>query len=147
MHAAAVNPDHRLGQERCGESHVGGNLAADQLVELDLVGGRDNFAITVVDFELRRRNFGMIFFVLKTHRSLHFGGGVNKSAQRIARERVVISTGIHILEFASFVILAFGVRAFEQETFNFVRGIERITFFLAKFVGIIFLNTPRMSAE
>src|SRR6476646_5604759 len=52
VHAVAVHANHRLGQERCGQSHAGGDLAADQLIELDLVGGGNDFAIAVIDFKL-----------------------------------------------------------------------------------------------
>ena len=84
VHAAAVDADHGLGQEAGGEAHVGGDLAADQFVKLDLVGGGDHFAVAVVDFELRRRDFGVVLFVLEAHGALHFGGGVDELAQRIA---------------------------------------------------------------
>ena len=54
VHAAAVDADDGLGQEAGGHAHGVGHLAADQLVELDLVGGGDHFAVAVVDFKLRR---------------------------------------------------------------------------------------------
>ena len=44
VHAAAVHANHRFRQERCRQAHVGGDLAANQLVELDLVGGGHHFA-------------------------------------------------------------------------------------------------------
>src|ERR1700722_9591223 len=52
VHAAPVYAHNRLGQKRRGESHVGCDLAADQLVNLNLIGGGDDFAVSVVDFEL-----------------------------------------------------------------------------------------------
>ena len=61
VHAAAVHADDRLGQERRGQAHLGGDLAADQLVELDLVGGRDDFAVAVVDLKLRGATSGWSF--------------------------------------------------------------------------------------
>ena len=67
-----LTPTTGLGRKRRGEAHVGGDLAADQLVELNLVGGGDHFAVAVVDFELRGRDFGVIFFVLEAHGALHF---------------------------------------------------------------------------
>ena len=73
VHAAAVHADDRLRQEAGGQPHLGGHLAADQLVELDLVRRRDHFGVAVVDFELRGRDFGVILFVLEAHRALHFG--------------------------------------------------------------------------
>ena len=70
----------------------------------------------------------MILFVLEAHRALHFGGRVNKTAQRIAGQRVVIAAGVHVLKFVRLVIVTFGVFTLEQETFDFVRRIERIAF-------------------
>ena len=72
MHAAAVHADHGFRQKRGCQSHVGCNLAADQLIELNLIGSRYYFCVPVVDFKLRRRNFGMIFFILKSHGALDF---------------------------------------------------------------------------
>ncbi len=102
VHAAAVHADDRLGQEGRGQAHVGRHLAADQLVKLDLVGGGDDFAIAVVDFKLRGRNFRMVLLVLEAHRALHFGGGVNEGAQRIAGQGVIVSAGVDVFELAAF---------------------------------------------
>ena len=104
VHAAAVDADHRLGQERCRQPHVGRHLAADQLVELNLIGRGDDFAVAVVDFELRRRDFRVVLLVLEAHGALHFGGGVDERAQRIAGQGVIIAAGIHVFELAGFVI-------------------------------------------
>ncbi len=52
VHAAAVHSHHWFRQERCRQPHVGRNLAADQLVKLNLVGGGHDFAVSIVDFEL-----------------------------------------------------------------------------------------------
>ena len=40
VHAASVDADDRLGQEAGGHAQAGGHLAADQFVELNLVGRR-----------------------------------------------------------------------------------------------------------
>ncbi len=104
VHAAAVDADDRLGQEAGGHAHVAGHLAADQLVELDLVGGGHHFAVSVVDLELRGRDLGVVLLVLEAHGALHFGGGVDKVAQRIARQGVVVAARVHVLELAGLVI-------------------------------------------
>ena len=98
VHAAAVDADDGFRQEAGGQAHLVGDLAADQLVELDLIGGGDDFAVAVVDLELRGRDFRVILLVLEAHRALHFGGGVDEGAQRIAGERVVIAAGVDVLE-------------------------------------------------
>ena len=125
-----------MGRKRRGQAHVGGDLAADQLVELNLVGGGDDFAVAVVDFKLRRRDFRVIFLVLEAHGALHFGRGVDKRAQRIAGQRVIVSAGVDVFEFAGLVVVALGVGAFEEEAFDFVGGVERVALFLVQFVGI-----------
>src|SRR5262249_40883912 len=52
VHTASVYAHHGLGQEAGGETHLVGHLAADQLVELDLVGRSHYFAVAVIDFKL-----------------------------------------------------------------------------------------------
>src|SRR5262249_34330050 len=52
MHTAAVDPNNRLGQEAGSHAHLSGYLTTNQLIELNLVGGLNSFAITVVHFEL-----------------------------------------------------------------------------------------------
>ena len=125
-----------MGRKRRGQSHVGGDLAADQLVELDLVGGGHHFAVAVVDFKLRGRDFRMILLILEAHGALHFGGGVDERAQRIAGQRVIVAAGVDVLELAGFVIVALGVGALEQEAFNFVGGVERVALLLVQLVGV-----------
>ena len=101
-----------------------------------MVGGSHHFRIAVVDFELRRSDLGVVFFVLEAHGALHFGGGVNKGAQRIAGQRMVVAAGIDVLELASFVIAALGVRSLEQETFNLVGRVERVALLLVQHLGV-----------
>ena len=101
VHAVAVHAHDRLGQEASGQPHLGRHLAADQLVKLNLVGGGHDFAVSVVDFKLRGRDFRVVLFVLEAHGALHFGGGVDERAQRIAGQRVVVAAGVHVLELAA----------------------------------------------
>ena len=61
-----------------------GDLAAEQLVELDLVGGDQRLGVAVVHLELRGRHLGVVLLVLEAHRALHLGRGVDELAQRIA---------------------------------------------------------------
>ncbi len=126
VHPVAVDTDHRFGQERRGEAHAGGDLPADQLVELDLVGRRDDFAVAVVDLELRRRDFGVVLLVLEPHGPLHFGRRVDERAQRITGERVVVPAGVDVLEPVRLVEPLFGVRSVEQKAFDLIRGVERV---------------------
>ncbi len=110
---------------------LGGNLAANQFVELDLIGGRDDFAIAVIDFELRRRDFRVIFFILKTHGALYFGHAVNERAERIARQAVIVTAGVDVFERLRAVV-ALSVDALEEEAFNLVRGVQRQAFLLVQ---------------
>jgi hypothetical protein len=103
VHAAAVYAHHRLGQKAGRVAHVGRDLAAEQLIELDLVGCGNHLAVAVVDLELAGRNFRVIFLVLEAHRPLHLGGGVDELAQWIERQRVVVPAGVDELELACLV--------------------------------------------
>ena len=141
-----LTPTTGLGRKQAVKPILCGHLAADQFVELDLVGGGDDFAIAVIDFELRRRDFGMVLFILEAHGALHFGGGVDESAQRIAGQRVVIAAGIDVFELAGFVIVALGVGALEEEAFDFVGGVERVAFFFVKLLGVAFQNAADIGA-
>src|ERR1019366_6506283 len=136
MHAAAIHSDHRFGQERRGETHLGGYLAADQLVKLDLVGGIYHFRIGVVNFKLRRRHLGMVLLVLESHGALHFGGGVDESAQRIAGQRVIVAAGVDVIKLLGFMIMALGLDAVEEKAFNLVGGVEGVALALQELVGI-----------
>ncbi len=135
VHAAAVHAHHRLGQEAGGQSHLGGDLAADELVQLDLVGCGHDFAVAVVDLELRRCDFGMILFVLEAHGALYFGYRIDEAAQGIAGQRVIVAAGVYVFELASFVVAALSVGAAEQEAFDFVGGVERVALFLMHLFG------------
>src|SRR6266849_8730730 len=146
VHAAAVDADDRLGKETCGESHFVGDLAADELVELDLIGSGDDFAVAVVDFELRGRDFRVIFFILEAHGALHFGAGVDKGAQRIAGERVVVAAGVDVLELSGFVVMALGVGALEEEAFDFVGGVEGVALFFVQRFGIALEQAANVGA-
>src|SRR5262249_60484122 len=75
VHAAAVYAHYWLGQKAGGESHFRRYLAAAELVELDLVGGGDDFAVAVVDFKLCRLDFPMGFLVLVARGAPHFVPG------------------------------------------------------------------------
>ena len=140
-----LTPTTGFGRKRGGEAHVGCDLAADQLVELNLIGGGDNFTVPVVDFKLRRRDFGMILLILKSHGALHFGGGVDEGAQRIARQRVVIAAGIHVFELAGLVIAALGIGPFEKEALDFVGGVQRVALLLVKLVRVSFENAANVA--
>ena len=144
MHAVAVDAHHRLRQEASGRTHVGGDLSANQLVKLDLIGGGNHFAVAVVDFELRGCDFRVIFLVLETHGSLDFGGGINKRAQRIAGERVVVTAGIDVFEFAGLVVVPLRVLALEKESFDFVGGVEGVAFFLVEIVSVTFQDSANV---
>ena len=84
MHATAVYTHHRLRQKRRGQAHVGGYLTTYQLVELNLIGCSDDLAIAIVDFKLRRRNFGMVLLILEAHGALHFRSRIDECAQEVA---------------------------------------------------------------
>src|SRR2546423_11352194 len=91
-----------------------------------LVGGCDYLSIAVIDFKLRRRDFRMVFLILEAHGALHFRCGVNESAQRVSRQRVIVAACVYVLEFAGFMITALGVCAFEEETLNLIGGVKRV---------------------
>jgi hypothetical protein len=115
VHAAAVDADHRLGQEAGRVAHVVGDLAGEQLVELNLVGGSNHFAVAVVDLELAGRNLGVVLLILEAHGALHFGRGVNELAQRIERQHVIVAAGVDELELARLVVALLRVAAGEEK--------------------------------
>src|SRR6266481_5719887 len=77
----------------------------------------------------------MILFVLESHGALHFGGGIDETAQRIAGQRVVITASVYIFEFQSFVVGAFRFRIFEKKSFNLICGIQGVAVFLMESGG------------
>ena len=135
MHSAAVDTDDWLRQKRSGQSHIARDLPADQLVELNVVGRGHHFRVVVVDFELRRRNFGVVLLVLEPHRPLHFRSRVDEAAQRIARQRMIISARVHVFEFARLMICALGIRPIEQEAFDFIGRVQCVALLLVQSLG------------
>ena len=133
-----LTPTTGFGKKLAVMPELGRDLAADQLVELDLVGGGDDLAVVVVDLELRRRDFGMVLLVLEAHRALNFGDRIDEVAQRIARQRVVVAAGVDVFELARLVIAPFGVETLEKEAFDLVGGVERVAFLRVTVVGETF---------
>jgi hypothetical protein len=123
VHAAAVDTHNRLRHERCGESHVTSDLAADQLVELDLVGSSHDFAVAIIDFKLRRRNFRVVFLILEAHRALHFRRGVDERAERVARQRVIVAARVDVFELACIVKTPLGLGSVEEEALDFISSV------------------------
>jgi len=138
VHTAAVDSYDRLWQEGRGQSHIACDLAADQFVELDVVGSGYGLGVAVVDLELRRRDLRVVLFVLEAHGPLHLGRRIDEGAQRIAGKRVIIAAGIDVLEFSSFVVDALGLRALEQETLDFIGGVDGVAVLFVQRVGKYF---------
>ncbi len=87
VHAAAVHAHDRLGQEAGRVAHVVGDLPAEQLVELNLVGCGHDFGVAEVDLKLAGRDLGVVLLVLEAHGALHFGRSVDELAQGIERQQ------------------------------------------------------------
>ena len=68
----------------------------------------------------------MILFVLESHGALHFGGGVDERAQRVAGQRMVVAAGIHVFELAGLVVVALGIHALKQEAFDLVGRVQGV---------------------
>ena len=145
VHAAAVDADDRLGQEAGGEAVVVGDLAAEQFVELNLVGGGDHLAVAEVDFELRGRDFGVVLLVLEAHGALHFSRGVDELAERIERQRVIVAAGGDEIEFAGLVVLLLRILAGEEEALDFGGRVERVLLFGMELVGVVLQHAAQVA--
>ena len=78
----------------------------------------------------------MILLVLETHGALHFRRGVDKSAQYVAGQRMIVAAGVDVIELAGLVIAALRIRPLKEEAFDFVGRVERVTVLLMQPVGI-----------
>src|SRR5262249_42285082 len=78
-----------------------------------------------IDLELRRSHFRMILLIFEPHRALHFRRAIDKLAQRVARQRMIIAAGVDVFELALLGVMALCVDAVKQETFDFVGGVQR----------------------
>ena len=67
-------------------------------------------------------------------------------AQRIARQRVIIAAGVHILELAGLVIVPLRILAIEQEAFDFVGGIQRVAVLLVQALRVAFEHAADVGA-
>ena len=83
-----LTPTTGLGRIAGGAAHGCGDLASEEFVELDLIGGGDHFAVGVVDLKLAGRDFGVVLLILEAHGALDFGGSVDELAQGIERQDV-----------------------------------------------------------
>ena len=72
----------------------------------------------------------MVFLILESHRPLDFRGGIDKLAQRVARQRMVIASLVHILEGLGVVVLTLRVNPVKQKALDLVGCIQRIAVFL-----------------
>ena len=78
----------------------------------------------------------MVLLVLEAHGALHFGGRVDEAAQRIAGQRMVVAAGVDVVELAGLMIVALGILAIEDETFDFVGGVEGVALGVVQVVGV-----------
>ena len=74
-----LTPVTGLGRKLAVMSMLRRDLAAEQLVELHLVGGDQRLGVAVVHLELRGRHLGVVLLVREAHRALHLGGGVDEA--------------------------------------------------------------------
>src|SRR5450631_4364994 len=89
----------------------------------------------------------MVLLILESHGPLHFGACVNKTAQRITGERMIVAARVHVLELPGFGVMLLGVHSREEKAFNFVCGVERVAFPLEYLVGVGFQNTAHVGGE
>ena len=145
VHAAAVDSGYGFGKEAGAVAVVVGDLTAEELVELNLVGRGHNFGVSEVDFELAGCDLGMVLFVLETHGALHLSGGVDELAERVERQRVVVAAGVYELELAGLMEDFFRLLAGEEEAFDLSGGVEGVSFFGVELVGVIFEDTAHVA--
>src|ERR1700756_2800037 len=88
----------------------------------------------------------MVLFVLEAHSALHFGSCIDERAQGIARQRVIISASVDVLELASFVIVPLGILSLEQEALDFVGGVQRVTFLLVQRLSVALQDATNVGA-
>src|ERR1051326_5676895 len=78
----------------------------------------------------------MVFFVLEAHGALHFRCGVNELAQRISGQGMIVTAGVHVLEFAGLVIAALSVHSLKQKSLNLIGCIQRVAVLFMELIGI-----------
>src|SRR5208283_5818646 len=57
---------------------------------------------------------------------------------------VIVTAGVYVFKLASFMIAALGIRAFEEEPFNFVGRVEGVTLFLVQRFGVAFQDATNV---
>src|SRR5258708_9280166 len=77
----------------------------------------------------------MGLLVLEPHGPLHFRRRIDKRAQRIAGQGMIISASVDVFELQRFVVAALSIGTLEKKALNFVGSIQRGTFLLVQFVG------------
>ena len=144
MHAGAVDFHHRFGKKRCRETAHGGNLAGEELVELDLVACHEAFRTAVVEFELGRGDFGMIFFVFKAEGALGFRKMIDEEFEGAVGEGVEIAAVGDVIKTVIGLEILFRVDALEKKSFDLKGDLCLIAAFGER-VGIVFEEAARVS--
>ena len=87
----------------------------------------------------------MILLVLEAHGALHFGGSVDKAAEGITRERVIIAAGVHVFELAGFVIAPLRISTLEKKSFDFVRSVQSVTLLFIESFCVVLENAANVA--
>ena len=145
VHTAAVHAHDRLGQEASRESHVVGDLPAEQLIKLDLISGSNHFGIAEVDLELAGRDFRVVLLVLEAHGALHFSRSINELAQGIERHHMVVAAGVDELEFAGLDVFLLRILTREQKALDLGGSVQRVVLVLEQLVGVVLEHTAHIA--
>src|SRR6266404_6906437 len=89
----------------------------------------------------------MILLILESHGPLHFRASINERSQLIAGKRMVISARVDVLKSAGLGIMLLSVDSGEQESFDLIRGIQRVAFPLVQFIAVGLQNSSNIGAK
>jgi hypothetical protein len=95
---------------------------------------------------LRGRHLWVVLLILEAHGPLDFRAAIDKVAQRIARQRVIVPARVHIFKLAGLMIMPLRVRAVKDEAFDFVGRIQRVAALLVQALRIPLQNSANIGA-
>ena len=140
MHSRTVDLHQRLRQKTRRQTVHCSDLTRQEFVDLNLVAGDECLGTAIIELKLRRRYFGVVFFVFEAKCPLCLGKVIDKELQRRIGQRVEITPIRNVLKPDIGLEILFGVDVFEQKPLDFECDVTAIAF-LEQIAAIFFEQT------
>ena len=87
----------------------------------------------------------MILFILESHRPLHLGASVDEGAERIDGQRLIVSSGVDVLELPGVAVVFFGVQPANRKPSISLAAFSVYPFSLYWWVGVVLQHAAKIA--